>query len=363
MTAADLVKILAFYGRFTPNYSRIGYIARQFSWSDQKPDFRGQRWLVTGASGGIGAAIVEAAAEAGADVIAVARSGDKLDQLVSGLNAGAKERVSTRRCDLSSTESIDDLLVALRASGQSINVLVNNVGVLFNEHSLTPEGFETTYTTNLLGHFQLTEGLLDVELLTDSPLIINMASGGLYNVPLGTKLLNVTDPARYGGKAAYAAHKRGQTALSAIWDERLESIGGRSYVMHPGWVRTEGVKKSLPIFYKIQGLILRTTEEGADTAIWLAANRPREGGRAIWFDRAVRPQHVFAHTHTPQCSEPELRDYLQADLERARGARDSSDDSEDLGDISETVATGPDLSADKNADPEPGAEAGAEKAG
>lgn len=329
MTAADLAKILAFYGRFTPNYSRIGYMARRFSWSSSKPDFRGQRWLVTGASGGIGAAIVEGAAEAGAEVVAVARNAEKLNALVANLNAGAAERVSTRRCDLSSTASIDELLVGLRASGQPINVLVNNVGVLFNEHSVTDEGFETTYTTNLLGHYQLTEGLLDVELLTDAPLVINMASGGLYNVALGTKLLNVTDAKRYGGKAAYAAHKRGQTALSAIWDEKLQSINGRSYVMHPGWVRTEGVKQSLPIFYKIQGLILRTPEEGADTALWLAAERPAEGGRAIWFDRAVRPQHVFAHTYTPQCTENDIAAFLSQDLQRTREAREASGTSSD----------------------------------
>lgn len=325
MTAQDLVKILAFYGRFTPTYSRLGYMARAISWKKKTLDFNRQRWLVTGASGGIGAAIVKAAEQAGAEVIAVARSVEKLDALVTSLPPGA--RVIPLCCDLDSTESIDKLLVNLRLRDTPIDVLVNNVGVLFNEHSMTSEGFETTYVTNLLGHLQLTEGLREFDLLANSPVFINMASGGLYNVPLGTKLLNVTDPKRYGGKAAYAAHKRAQTALSELWDLQLKDLGGRSYVLHPGWVRTEGVKQSLPVFYKIQGLILRTPAEGADTALWLAAERPDKGGREIWFDRAVRPQHMFAHTQSAQCTEQELYDFLKNDLERIRQTRNETSSS------------------------------------
>lgn len=318
MKGADLLKILGFYGRFTPNYSRIGYTARKLKWSADSRDYSGQHWLVTGASGGIGAAIVREAAEAGASVTAVARNPGKLHAISHGMDSDSAARITTRACDLSSVAAIDALLEELRADGQAINVLVNNVGVLFNELSITDEGFEATYATNLLGHLQLTEALLDSEQLSGQPLIINMASGGLYNVPLNTKLLNVTDAKRYGGKAAYAAHKRGQAALSELWDQRLQSQGGRSYVMHPGWVRTEGVRQSLPTFYKIQGMILRTPSEGGDTALWLASERPAEGGRAIWFDREVRPQHVFAHTHTAQCTEQELYDYVAADLAAAR---------------------------------------------
>ncbi|MFK7830052.1 MAG: SDR family NAD(P)-dependent oxidoreductase [Congregibacter sp.] len=318
MKAADLVKILAFYGRFTPTYSRIGYTARKLGWSSANMNFTGQHWLVTGASGGIGAAIATGAAKAGATVLAVARNPAKLQTLTQGLDSATAGRISLGTCDLASVAAIDEFLGGLRKQGETFNVVVNNVGVLFNELSTTDEGFEATYVTNLLGQFQLTEGLFEAKLLGSKPLILNMASGGLYNVPRTTKLLNVTDPRRYGGKAAYAAHKRGQAALSELWDQRLKDVGGRSYVMHPGWVRTEGVRQSLPTFYKIQGLILRTPAEGADTALWLAAQRPEEGGHTIWFDRAVRPQHVFAHTHTAQCTEQELYDYVNSDLEKAR---------------------------------------------
>lgn len=319
MSPSDLAKLLGFYGRFTPNYSRIGYWARRSQWTSLRPDFSGQRWLVTGASGGIGAAIVAGAAEAGATVVAVARSEQKLADVRARLTPEAAARIEPQTCDLSSTASIQELLASLRAEGKQVDVLQNNVGVLFNELELTQEGLETTYVINLLGQYQLTEGLFAAQLLGGDSLIVNMASGGLYNVPQNTKLLNVTDPKRYGGKVAYASHKRGQVVLSERWDERLKAGGGHSYVMHPGWVRTEGVQKALPTFYKIQGAILRSPAEGADTALWLAAEQPKSAGRSIWFDRAVRPEHVFAHTHTPQCTDDELVAYLAHDLSTALG--------------------------------------------
>lgn len=318
MAMSDIGKLIGFYARFTPTYSRTGYLARRTQWSAFKPDYTGQYWVVTGASGGIGASIVAGAAQAGATVLAVARSSAKLDAARDALAPDAAQRVSNRVCDLSSVAAIDELLASLQEDSKPIDVLINNVGVLFNDLELTDEGFETTYVTNLLGHYQLTEGILGAALLGAEPLVVNMASGGLYTVPQNTKLLNVTDPSRYVGKYAYGAHKRAQVALSGIWDDRLRLQGGRSYVMHPGWVRTEGVQKALPVFYKIQGLILRTGAEGADTALWLASERPENSGRTIWFDRAERPQHMFPHTHKAQCTEEEIVAFLGADLAGAR---------------------------------------------
>ena len=69
------MKIVNFYARFTPNYTKIGYYARRLTWGRIPPlDFKGQNWLITGASLGLGKAMMKAAAEAGASVIAVART-------------------------------------------------------------------------------------------------------------------------------------------------------------------------------------------------------------------------------------------------------------------------------------------------
>ena len=87
------------------------------------------------------------------------------------------------------------------------------------------------------------------------------------------------------------------------------------YVMHPGWVDTEGVRTSLPGFRRLFRRILRTPEQGADTAIWLAAERPEPPAEGIWLDREPQPEHVTRHTRT----EPELRQQLVAELQSLLG--------------------------------------------
>lgn len=317
MDAATLMKIINFYGRFTPNYTKIGYYARRLTWGPSKTlDFTGQHWLVTGTNAGIGKAIMHAAARGGATVTAVARNGNRLDAAIAELPAEIATRVTPIVADMSLQRETGKLLDELIADGRKIDVLMNNVGVLLNEHSITEEGRETSFVTNVLSHFQLTEGLAAADMLAADATIVNMSSGGMYNVPLGTKGLNTRDPARYSGKIAYGFAKRAQVALTVYWNEKLGQRGIRSYVTHPGWTKTPGVKFSLPVFWKIQNVLLRSPLQGADTALWLAANRPESSEEeTIWFDRKPRPTHIFAHTREPQCTINELVVYLQGELD------------------------------------------------
>jgi dehydrogenase/reductase SDR family protein 12 len=326
MKTRDLMKIVTFYARFTPTYTKIGYYARRLTWGPgPKLDFSGQNWLVTGASLGIGQAIMKAAAEAGANVIAVARSMDRLEAARSGLSAAAADRVRLMTADFSLQSSTGEFLERLLESGEKFDVLINNVGLLLNDMQLTPEGRETSFVTNVLSHFQLTEGLLHRGGFRDGAVIINMTSGGMYNAPVGIRGLNTTDPARYNGKASYAYAKRAQAVLTEYWDRNYRDRGIRSYVTHPGWAKTPGVKKALPIFWKIQNVILRTPLQGGDTALWLCATRPAPlNEEAVWFDRKARPVHMFEFTKKAQCTEQELVDYLQQELDSLQAASDES---------------------------------------
>ncbi len=323
MKLRELMKIITFYGRFTPNYTKIGYYARRLTWGPgPKLDFTGQTWLVTGASLGIGKAIMQAAAEAGAEVIAVARSTPRLEAARQELSPAAQARVKLESVDMSLQSTTQEFLDRLIASGTKIDVLMNNVGLLLNEMVLTPEGRETTYVTNILSHFQLTEGLIEAGAFAQNATIVNMTSGGMYNAPLGYKKLDVTDPAKYHGKVAYAYAKRGQAALTAWWDRKLRERGIRVYVTHPGWAKTPGVKTALPIFWKIQNILLRTPLQGGDTALWLAATRPEQTtDDGVWFDRKLRPGHMYDFTRKAQCTEEELVQYLRQDLERGHGGQ------------------------------------------
>ncbi|MEM9056180.1 MAG: SDR family NAD(P)-dependent oxidoreductase [Pseudomonadota bacterium] len=275
---------LHFFASNAYSFSALGYRQRRLLFKPVGNAFEGQRWLVSGASGGIGRAIALGAARRGADVLGVARSADKLSAL-----AGEHDGVDVHRTDLSLKAEIGSLVEALSAP---IDVLVNNVGVLLNRWSRTGEGHETSFATNLLGHFALTEALLERGVLSDDAVVINMTSGGMYNVPLSIEQLDGQDASAHDGVMAYAYQKRAQVVLNQWWRQRHAARALDFYVMHPGWADTEGVRTSLPGFRALFSAVLRDADAGADTALWLAATRPpqRDDG-AVWFDRKARPAH------------------------------------------------------------------------
>jgi len=263
------------------------------------------------------------AARAGATVTAVARSESKLGALRDDARKAGIAGVETECCDFTLQSDTERLLRRLEASGRKVDVLVNNVGVLLDDLSVTPEGRESSFVSNLLSHYQLTEGLIRQGLLAGpKATVINMTSGGGYNMPLMVAMLNVTDPAKYNGVFAYGFHKRAQMVLNQYWRDTYGSRGIAFYVMHPGWADTDGVKRSLPRFRKILRPILRDAASGADTALWLAGTRPTQPEHElVWFDRAIRPAHVYERTRVTKDTPQSLVAYLESELARQPTAR------------------------------------------
>lgn len=307
----DALKGLYFFTRFAFSFSALGYRQRRLLWKDAPKDFRDQRWLVSGASGGIGRAIAAGAADGSAEVLALARSADKLAELESSIG----KSILSRPVDLSLTTNIESFLDELAASDGNtpIDVLVNNVGVLLNEHHLSKEGHELSFATNLLNHYRLTNGLIKRGLLADDAVIINMSSGGMYNVPLRIDRLNEPGAERYDGVQAYAHQKRAQVELNAWWRQRYADRDWCFYVMHPGWVDTEGVKTSLPAFRALFQHVLRDAQAGADTALWLAAMRPsQQDAGSIWFDREEHSAHLGRSTRREADDADALVEFLDS---------------------------------------------------
>jgi len=309
MDIARLRKVVGFYGRFLVSFSAIGYRARALTWPTLNASFAGQTWVVTGATGGIGRAVVEGATRRGATVLALARSRDKLDALVRA--APGPGRVVPLVVDLSLVADTRRAADAIVAQGKPVSVLVNNVGLLLDDLSTTAEGFETSYATNLLTHWVLTEALLRNAVLAPESTVIEMSSGGMYNAALTLDYMGMKDPRKYNGVYAYAVHKRGQAALVKYWQTRHGAGGLRCYVMHPGWADTDGVKTAMPNFRRRLRTVLRNSAQGADTALWLAATRPSGAGpEAFWFDRAPRAAHAYPHTAKSKYSPEDLAAFL-----------------------------------------------------
>ncbi len=147
--------------------------------------------------------------------------------------------------------------------------------------------------------------------------MINMTSGGGYNVALSTRALNTLDPKKFNGTLAYGWHKRAQMVLNQHWRNTYGPRGLTFYVMHPGWADTDGVKTALPRFRKILQSILRDAKSGTDTALWLAAVRPAQRKEeSVWFDRKQRAAHVYPHTRTSKDTPQTLVAWLDKEVAR-----------------------------------------------
>lgn len=271
-------------------YTALGYHLRPLP--EVERDLSGRAALVTGATSGLGLATAKALARLGAIVTLVGRNAEKTEAVAAEIRAeSGNERVRTELADLSSMAEVRDLATRV---DRPLHLLVNNAGVLLPKRTETDEGLETTFATNLLGHFLLTELLVDK---MEAPArIINVSSGGMYTQRIRVDDLQM-ERGRYDGAIAYARTKRAQVILTEMWAEKLRKQGIVVHAMHPGWADTPGVSSSLPRFYKLTQAILRSPEQGADTIVWLCASE--EAGRSsgkFWHDRRQRPTHRSRRT-------------------------------------------------------------------
>ena len=177
-----------------------------------------------------------------------------------------------------------------------LDVLVNNAGVLARSRQHTPDGVELTFATNVLGPFLLTGLLLPALCEAPSARVITVSSGGMYTARLEADDLQL-EQRPFDGAGVYAHTKRAQVVLSRLWSEHHAGDGIAFHAMHPGWVETAGLQRSLPRFERVMRPLLRDARQGADTIVWLASApslTPVSGG--FWHDRAPRPEHRLPKT-------------------------------------------------------------------
>ncbi|KAF2297510.1 hypothetical protein P3X46_021549 [Hevea brasiliensis] len=282
------------------NFTKSGFLehSKNFKPEDMQSRIEGKNCIVTGANSGIGYATAEGLASRGANVYMVCRNKERGEAALSKIRSTTgNQNVHLEVCDLSSVSEIKSFASKFASKEVPIHVLVNNAGLLENKRITTSEGFELNFAVNVLGTFAMTESMVPLlEKAAPDARVITVSSGGMYTAPL-TADLQFSD-AKFDGSEQYARNKRVQVALTEKWAEIYKDRGISFYSMHPGWAATPGVAKSLPNFNKLFSGNLRTSEQGADTVIWLAL-QPKEKlvSGAFYFDRAEAPKHLkFAAT-------------------------------------------------------------------
>jgi citronellol/citronellal dehydrogenase len=119
----------------------------------------GRTALVTGGGTGLGRAIAQALAEAGADLLLAARRVERLDQAAEEIRSATGRRVETAFVNIRDRASVEALGALARERFDRIDVLVNNAGGQYPQRArdLTPKGWNAVVETNLTGTWNMTQ--------------------------------------------------------------------------------------------------------------------------------------------------------------------------------------------------------------
>ena len=295
------------------DFTRFGYQRGRRRWSPMSTSLAGKHIVLTGANSGLGLATARALLEARAILTAVIRDPNKIDAMQAELTKETGRAAdSVELCDMSLLSDVDALCDRLLAKGESIDVLINNAGALFNDYAETREGIERSAALLLLAPWRMTEQLLPLlENHNSAARVINVVSGGMYTQKLRCAQLVMTEQ-DYNGSVAYARAKRALTVLTEQWAEDWQARNVVVNSMHPGWADTPGVQSALPGFRRITQSVLRSSDEGADTIVWLA--RAKEADQVtgkLFLDREPRTTHLRSSTIEKEEERARLPDWLE----------------------------------------------------
>lgn len=275
-------------------YTRVGPLLRRTWWPADPPPgaLVGTVVAITGANSGLGKATALGAARLGAEVRMLCRDVDRGNVAREEIHRAVPDAVlHVDRCDLSDLDSLPEVAARIKDEAPRLRALVHNAGLMPPERTETEDGHELTFATHVLGPHILTDALRDPLAADGSGRVVFVSSGGMYTQPL-----DVDDPeytrGTYRPSVAYARTKRMQVHLAESWARKLAGERISVHSTHPGWADTPGVRSSLPTFQKVMGPLLRSSESGADTTVWLlAAPEGHDTTGLFWQDRAPRPTH------------------------------------------------------------------------
>ncbi|WP_246096538.1 SDR family oxidoreductase [Paenibacillus sinopodophylli] len=219
-------------------------------------------------------------AKLGAHVILICRSRERGQQALEEVKKqSGSTKIDLMLCDLGSFASIRSFAAAFKQSYQQLDVLINNAGVVSLKRQLTVDGHESQLGVNHLGHFLLTNELLDLIKRAPQGRIINLSSGAHkagsihFNDPTLSKGYNVVK--------GYAQSKLANVLFTKELARRLSSTSVTVNCVHPGAVATSlGVDRKTGFGKSVHRLLkpfFRTPLEGAATAIYLASSEEAAG--------------------------------------------------------------------------------------
>ncbi|HEV7399654.1 MAG TPA: oxidoreductase [Solirubrobacterales bacterium] len=207
--------------------------------AEQIPDQAGRVAVVTGANSGLGLVTARELARAGAEVVLACRNTDKGEAALGSIREEVPDAsVSVEALDLSSLDSVRAFAERFSTARGSLDLLVNNAGLMAPPRGETADGFELQIGTNHLGHFALT-GLLLARLEgREDARVVTLTSGAHRIGKIGFD--DLQSERRYGRWRAYSQSKLANILFAFELERRLRASDSsvKSLAAHPGYAAT-----------------------------------------------------------------------------------------------------------------------------
>lgn len=245
------------------------------------PDQQGRVAVVTGANTGLGLETVKALAAHGAHVVLAVRNLDKGAAATKAITAeNSAASVSLQRLDLGSLASIHECAAQLRNDYPTIDLLINNAGVMFPPKELTTDGFELQFGTNHLGHYALTGLLLDNIQAAPGARVVTVSSMA-HRVRATIHFDDLQFERHYNRVEAYGQSKLANLMFTYELQRRLAKSGADTIAVaaHPGSADTDLVRH-LPraLAKRILPFVTQSAAMGALPTLRAAAGLDVKGG-------------------------------------------------------------------------------------
>jgi len=264
------------------------------------PRVDGKQAIVTGAASGLGARIAEALSLKGAAVVLAdidiggARSiADKISSSVPNADLSAQE------LDLADPVSIERFASWYRGGHTSLDLLINNAGIMTPPYGKTVLGAESQFGVNHLGHFSLTYHLLPLLCATPGSRLVTQTSivhrGGRINFQ------DINSERSYSPWRAYKQSKLATLLFSRELDRRLRALGigaPLSIASHPGLVNTQ-LYRNRERMRRWLRPFMHGVDEGTMPALRAALDPMAKGGELYGTDgwMEFKGRAVLVHPH------------------------------------------------------------------
>ena len=238
-------------------------------------DVNNKNILITGATSGIGRESALALAKMGANITFIARNKLKAENLLTDINNISNGQNSFIIADLSSQEDIKTASEKYIDKNISLDVLLNNAGLINFKRNETIDGFEETFAINHLAYFSLTNLLLNKIKESNSARIVNVSSAA-HQFVKRMKFNDIHSKKSYKPFQVYGYTKLANILFTKKLSSILENENITVNCLHPGVVGTSFGQNNSNNLNKVLSFIvkpfMRTSEKGAETSIYLCSS-------------------------------------------------------------------------------------------